>query len=51
MSKDKQGKGDDDGGNMLSILMSQAGELDFSDPNAPENKDQDPSRLLVEGFE
>lgn len=41
-----------EGGNLLAVLMSQASDLDFSDPNSEStNKEQDPSRLLVEGFE
>jgi hypothetical protein len=39
-------------GNLLKLLMSQASDLDFSDPDSDaSNKNQDPSRLLVEGFE
>lgn len=51
MAKDMQNKNDDDG-NLLSLLMSQASDLDFSDPSAPsDTTDQDPRRLIVEGFE
>ncbi|PWN41415.1 sterol-binding-like protein [Ceraceosorus guamensis] len=42
-------------GNLLTMLLSQAAEIDFSDPNAEgsssSDKSNDPTRLLVEGWE
>lgn len=51
MAKAKKDEQDDDG-NLLSMLMSQASDLDLSDPNLTESEQQqDPRRLIVDGFE
>lgn len=53
MAKGNKEESQDDG-NLLSVLMAQASDLDFTDPHSEDpqkEKEQDPRRLIVEGFE
>ena len=46
----KEEKKDD--GNLLAMMLEQADGLDFSDPfNESKDENNDPRRLMVEGFE
>lgn len=50
----KKAEMEEEDGNMLAILMSQAQDLDFKDPtsaNPSGEGERDPGRLLVDGFE
>jgi len=53
MAKGNKEESQDDG-NLLSVMMAQASDLDFTDPHSEDpqkEKEQDPRRLIVEGFE
>lgn len=42
---------EDDSTNLFRIILDQAADIDFSDPNVPKEEQADPTDLIVPGLE